>query len=119
MLIQVPGFDDPQGIKDLLGQTASLDFRMEGRARVGSGRPWKGRTPPGSELLYEHDRGGGAAPILVRRRADVTGENLDLAQATVDQYGRPAVAIRFDTSGARKFGRLNRRERRPALRHRP
>ena len=105
VLIQVPGFDDPQGIKDLLGQTASLDFRMvDERGSVQDAL--EGRSPPGSELLYEPDRGSGPIPILVRKRADVTGENLDLAQATVDQFGRPAVAIRFDTSGARKFGRL-------------
>ena len=105
VLIQVPGFDDPQLIKDLLGQTASLDFRMVDE-RGSIQEVLAGRVPPGSELLYEPGRGGEPSPILVRKRADVTGENLDLAQATVDQFGRPAVAIRFDTSGARKFGRL-------------
>ena len=105
VLIQVPGFDDPQGIKDLLGQTASLDFRMvDENASIQDALA--GRVAAGSELLYEPGRGGEAAPIVVRKRADVTGENLDLAQATVDQFGRPAVAIRFDTAGARKFGRL-------------
>ena len=105
VLIQVPGFDDPQGIKDLLGRTASMDFRMvDERGSIQDALA--GRAPPGSELLYEPGRGGDPSPILVRKRADVTGENLDLAQATVDQFGRPAVAIRFDTVGARKFGRL-------------
>ena len=105
ILIQVPGFDDPQRIKDLLGQTASLDFRMvdeQGSIRDAL----SGRVAPGVELLYEPGRGGEPMPLLVRKRPDVTGENLDLAQATVDQFGRPAVAIRFDTAGARKFGRL-------------
>ncbi len=105
ILIQVPGFDDPQRIKDLVGQTASLDFRMvDERGSIQDALA--GRVPPGSDLLYEPGRGGGQAPILVRKRREVTGENLDLAQATVDQFGRPAVAIRFDTVGARKFGRL-------------
>ena len=105
VLIQVPGFDDPQRIKDLLGQTASLDFRMVDE-RGSLQDALAGRVPPGSELLFEPGRGGEPSPLLVRKRPDVTGENLDLAQATVDQFGRPAVAIRFDTSGARKFGRL-------------
>ena len=107
ILIQVPGFDDPERLKEVIGRTASLDIRMVDEATPVEDA-LRGRVPPGSEILYEPDpRGSGQEmPIVVRKRVEVTGENLTLAQTTVDQFGRPAVAIRFDTVGARRFGKI-------------
>jgi preprotein translocase subunit SecD len=104
ILVQLPGVDDPERIKRLLGKTASLDFRM-----VDESTPiedaLRGRLPPGSELLYEPGSGGQGVPIVVRRRVSVSGENLVDAQPTFQQ-GRPVVSIRFDGVGGRKFGKL-------------
>jgi preprotein translocase subunit SecD len=103
ILVQLPGVDDPERIKRLLGKTASLNFRM-----VDESTPvedaLRGRVPPGSELLYEQDDGR-RVPLVVRKRVAVSGENLVDAQPTFQQ-GQPVVSIRFDSSGGRKFGKL-------------
>ena len=107
VLIQVPGIDDPERLKEIIGRTASLDIRMVCE-NASIQEALNGRVPAGCQLLQETDRQGSEArrPILVRKRVEVTGDDLTLARATVDQYGRPAVAIRFDSAGARRFGKL-------------
>ena len=103
ILVQLPGVDDPERVKRLLGKTASLNFRM-----VDESTPvedaLRGRVPPGSELLYEPS-GEGRVPLVVRKRVAVSGENLVDAQPTFQQ-GQPVVSIRFDAAGGRKFGQL-------------
>src|SRR5690606_27011975 len=47
-------------------------------------------------------------PIVVRRRALVSGEMLTDAYPTFDEFGRPAVGFRFDSQGARRFGDATR-----------
>ena len=107
ILIQVPGIEDAERLKEILGEPGVLDIRMVCEdASINDAL--RGRVPAACDLLYEPDRNveGQGRPILVRKRVEVTGDNLTLARATVDQYGRPAVAIRFDSTGARRFGKL-------------
>jgi preprotein translocase subunit SecD len=104
ILLQVPGLDDPERLKELIGRTAVLEIRMVDEATPVS-EAVGGRVPPGSELLYETGDEG-ARPIVVRKKVLLDGEKLTMAAATTDQYGRPAVAIRFNAAGARIFGKL-------------
>jgi len=107
ILIQVPGIDNAEDLKDLLDDPGVLYLSMVCEdASIQDAL--RGRVPAACELLYEtHPDGEGQGPpILVRKRVEVTGDSLTLAQATVDQYGRPAIAIRFDSAGARRFGKL-------------
>lgn len=108
ILVQVPGFRDPQRLKDILGKTAKLAFRfVDEETSVEDAKA--GRLPPGSELLpYEERIGGGKAEIVVRRRVMVSGENLVDARASFDEHGRPAVNFKFDSVGARRFGEATR-----------
>ncbi|MCG8595482.1 MAG: protein translocase subunit SecD [Kiloniellales bacterium] len=99
VLVQVPGVEDPERIKDILGQTAQLTFHFVNPAVDAS----SGRPPPGHIFLPSAEEEG--IRYAVERRAMVRGENLDDAQATYDQYGQPVVAFRFDSIGARRFGR--------------
>jgi len=106
ILLQVPGFDDPERLKRLLGQTASLDFRAVDEATPIQDA-LQGKIPPGSELLFERatDSQGQEVqgqPIVVRKKVVVSGENLVDAQPTF-QNGMPVVSIRFDSTGARRF----------------
>ncbi len=104
ILVQVPGLDDPQRLKQLIGKTAKLQFRFvdetaDLQAAVA------GRVPAGSELLYEEAPNGQQFPIVIEKRVIVTGENLVNAQQTVDQRnGQVVVSFQFDSQGARRFG---------------
>ena len=102
ILVQLPGVDDPERIKDLLGQTAKLTFRMvEESVRAGVDS-----IPPGAEVLPSDEAGPDGEPVerfVVRKRVMVSGDTLVDAQATVQQ-GQPVVRFRFDSVGARRFG---------------
>ena len=104
ILVQVPGLQDPTRLKQLLGKTAKLDFRM---VDVGASpeQAVQGRAPPDDDLLY----GTGAAktPYLVEKRVLVSGGDLTDAQPGFDQRSsEPIVSFRFNTSGARKFAQV-------------
>jgi protein-export membrane protein SecD len=103
ILVQVPGVDDPQRLKEVIGRTAKMTFRMvdeTGDIQAAL----DGRSPANSELLYE-TRDGQKLPLLVEKRVIVTGEQLVNAQQSVDsRNGQPVVSFQFDTQGARRFG---------------
>ena len=105
ILVQLPGVDDPERIKRLLGQTAKMNFRMVDET-ASIPEALAGRVPPGSELLYEDDGSEQGIPIVVRRRVGVSGDNLVGAAPVIDQNNQPVVSLRFDAAGARRFGDL-------------
>ena len=114
ILVQVPGLDDPQRLKALLGQTAKLNYHLVdqnvGAFEVVNGR----RMPPGSRLVYTDTEP--AVPYLIKRRAMVNGENLVDASIGFDQQtGAPEVNFRFDSIGAKKFVKLRANVGRPAI----
>lgn len=107
ILVQLPGVDDPERIKRLLGKTAKMNFRMVDEATPVEDA-LRGRVPPGSELLYVRDRSidqKDSTPIVIRKRISVSGDNLLDAQPTF-QDNQPVVSFRFDTVGGRKMGAL-------------
>src|SRR6202142_2749708 len=104
ILVQVPGLQDPTRLKQLLGKTAKLDFRMVDTG-ASPEQAVQGRAPPDDDLLY----GTGAAktPYLVEKRILVSGGDLTDAQPGFDQRtSEPIVSFRFNTSGARKFAQV-------------
>ncbi|MGB7404826.1 MAG: protein translocase subunit SecD [Pacificimonas sp.] len=103
IVVQVPGLDDPQALKDLLGQTAKLEFKLVD-LEADPEAVLRGRAPPGSEILTDLETG---QPIAVKRRVMVTGDQLIEAQQTF-QEGQAVVNFRFDTTGAQRFARVTR-----------
>lgn len=104
ILVQVPGLDDPERLKELLGKTAKLAFRLVD-VSVGTAQALEGRIPPGSELIFGED--GETEPYVVKRRVMVSGEDLVDAQPGFSQQtNEPIVTFRFDTSGGRRFGQV-------------
>jgi SecD/SecF fusion protein len=102
ILVQVPGLDDPQRLKDILGQTAKLTFRFVDQS-MSAEDALQGRPPPGTEILYSTD--DPPIPYIIEDRVIVSGENLVDAQATFDQRtNEPVVSFRFDNQGATRFG---------------
>ena len=106
ILVQLPGIDDPERIKRLLGRTAKMVFRLvDVSTSVAEAR--RGNIPAGSELLDsadERDAAGSPLQYVVRKRVMVSGERLVDAQPSFDENGRPSVTFRFDSAGAKRFG---------------
>ena len=102
ILVQVPGLQDPQRLKDILGQTAKLTFQMVDTS-VPVQEAIEGRPPAGSSVIYSMD--DPPVPYLIEDRVIVSGENLVDAQATFDsRTNEPVVSFRFDAKGATRFG---------------
>ncbi|MET0249812.1 MAG: protein translocase subunit SecD [Sphingobium sp.] len=104
IVVQVPGLQDPKALKDLLGQTAKLEFKLVDQ-NADPSEVAQGRAPVGSEVLPYPDSPSGR--IAVKRQVMVSGEDLTDAQQTYDQQSnQPNVTIRFNGSGGRKFGQV-------------
>src|SRR4249920_2427424 len=104
ILVQVPGLQDPTRLKELLGKTAKLDFRMVD-VSIPAEQALQGRVPPDSEILYSSTTP--RTPYLVEKRILVSGGDLTDAQPGFDQRtSEPVVNFRFNTSGARKFAQV-------------
>src|SRR5712691_4532845 len=110
ILVQLPGVDNPEHVKALLGRTAKLTFQLvDAGVTVDEAR--RGRLPPGDEILAAEEgrgsRGAGATAYVVRKRVMVGGDTLKDAQATF-QNNEPVVSFTFDAAGARRFGDATR-----------
>ncbi|MBN9581680.1 MAG: protein translocase subunit SecD [Afipia sp.] len=101
ILVQVPGLQDPTRLKELLGKTAKLDFRMVD-STISPDQAAQGRVPPDSEILMSASQP--KVPYVIRKQVLVSGADLTDAQPGFDQRtGEPIVTFRFNSSGARKF----------------
>ncbi|MFZ1814199.1 MAG: protein translocase subunit SecDF [Rhizobiaceae bacterium] len=101
VLVQFPGLDDPQRLKNIIGQTAKLTFHLVS-SEMSAQDALSGRPPAGTRVLYEDE--DPPVPYLIETRAMVDGENLVDAQPGFDQRtNEPIVTFRFDTKGATRF----------------
>jgi len=104
IIIQVPGFNDPQRLKDLIGTPAVLSFRF-----VNENVSPNGPIPPSSEVLPAADGSrAGPAAYVVSKRVMVSGDHLTDATSGFDQNSQPVVNFAFDTLGAKRFGDATR-----------
>ena len=99
ILVQVPGLQDPSRLKEILGKTAKLDFRMVDLSATPE-QAQGTHVPQDSEILD----GESGQKYLIEKRVLVSGADLIDAQPGFDQRGgEPIVSFRFNSSGARKF----------------
>jgi SecD/SecF fusion protein len=92
ILVQVPGLQDPQRLKDILGQTAKLEFRMVAEPGATDVDQLPSKETPGQTMAIE-------------RRVIVEGGDLTDAQPGFDQRtGEPIVNFKFNIRGAQRFG---------------
>ena len=108
IVVQVPGLQDPQALKNLLGQTAKLEFKLVDTTALQSDIQ-RGVAPPGSEIV-PYAAGKDGAPvgsIAVKRLGGIRGDQLTNAQVTNNQQtNEPQVAITFNTEGGARFAKL-------------
>jgi len=104
IVVQVPGMQDPEALKALIGRTARLEFKLVDTT-VTPEQLQSGRAPVGSQILPMAE-GEGATHIAVQRRAIITGDRISDAMQDFDENGAPAVTIRFDNAGSQRFARV-------------
>jgi len=108
ILVQLPGVDDPERIKRLLGKTAKMTFHLvdERPDVIDPSRP----APAGSRWLPqvdEVDAQGRPRMVLIKKRVMVSGEDLVDSRPSFDQRtNEPVVTFRFNTRGGSKFGKV-------------
>ena len=104
IVVQVPGLQDPEALKSLLGKTAKLEFKLVDLT-ADPADVARGNAPPGSQVLSYPEGPGGR--IAVKRRVIINGDELATADQGFDQQSNtPVVNIKFDGQGSRKFARV-------------
>ncbi len=100
IVVQLSGVQDPARAKEILGATATLEFRLVEE----EGDPYRAEKTgyaPNGATLYKFRNG---RPILLKRRIIVDGENVINAQSGIDpEQGSPQVSVTLDGPGGRKM----------------
>ncbi|MBL3590268.1 MAG: protein translocase subunit SecD [gamma proteobacterium endosymbiont of Lamellibrachia anaximandri] len=102
IVVQLPGAQDPAKLKEILGATATLEYRLADTERSVQDAV-NGRVPPGSKLY--HERNG--QPVLLKKSVIVTGNQIIDASSGFDQRsGQPMVSVRLDGPGGNRMRRV-------------
>jgi preprotein translocase subunit SecD len=99
IVVQLPGVQDTTRVKDLLGATATLEYRAVSEDDAFAAAR-TGIVPPGTELFYTRDDN---RPVLLMRETIAAGSQLIDASATVDENNQPAVSVTLDGVGAKRM----------------
>jgi preprotein translocase subunit SecD len=106
IVVQVPGLQDPQALKSLLGKTAKLEFKLVDET-ANPADLVKGIAPVGSQVLPYPGNPQGVPFIAVKRSVIISGDQLaDARQEFEPQTNAPQVAITFDAVGGRRFAKV-------------
>ncbi len=99
IVVELPGLQDTAEAKRLIGATASLEFRavVEGNAEDAVR---SGSIPPEAKVYRVRDTG---APVLLNKRALVTGDQMVSASVSTDQNGMPAVAVTLNNVAGQRM----------------
>ncbi len=104
IVVQVPGLSDPKALKDLLGKTARLEFKLVDLT-ADPAAVARGQAPAGSQILPYPSAGPGAT-ITVKRTTIISGDQLTDARQSYDENQQPAVSFNFNAEGGRRFARV-------------
>ncbi|GGB47643.1 protein translocase subunit SecD [Shewanella inventionis] len=103
IIVELPGVQDTARAKEILGATASIEFRMvDDNADVSAAA--SGRVPAGAEV-YQRREGG---IVVLKKEVMLTGDHITGAQPTFDEYSRPQVAINLDAKGGTIFSNVTK-----------
>ncbi|POA98633.1 protein translocase subunit SecD [Chromobacterium sinusclupearum] len=105
IVVQLPGIQDTARAKDIIGRTATLEVHMVEDDQGKVSEALAGNVPAGYELLDEVTSRG-QSKILLKNDVELTGDNINDAQPSFDQFGAPAVSINLDSAGAAIFRQL-------------
>lgn len=103
ILVQLPGVDNPEHIKELIGQTAKMTFHLVNE-NITNEQLASNHAPSGTQFLPYMDNPSQIVPVY--SRVEVSGDSLKNSEASFDQNNMPVVTTEFDSSGARRFAKL-------------
>jgi preprotein translocase subunit SecD len=112
ILIQLPGVQDPERAKALIGKTALLEFKLVDD-KVDPEAALRGTVPDGDEVLYQRrvdkeTKQERKTPFVVQKKVLLTGRDLSTARVSIDQNtSEPYVSVEFNAAGAKAFGELS------------
>ena len=100
VLVQLPGVQNPESVKILLGKTAKMSFHLvDSTTTVAQAK--RGKISKTSRIMNSED----GEPLVVIRKPVVGGENLTDARISFEN-GQPVVSFRFNTLGGRQFAEV-------------
>ncbi|MCM0147666.1 protein translocase subunit SecD [Photobacterium galatheae] len=103
IVVELPGVQDTARAKEILGATATLEFR-EVDSSTDLAAAASGRVPPGSEMKLSRD----GNPVVLKKRVILEGSHITDASSSNDEYGRPQVNISLDSEGGNKMTAFSR-----------
>ncbi|NLS14269.1 protein translocase subunit SecD [Vibrio sp. SM6] len=104
IVVELPGVQDTARAKEILGATATLEFReVDDKADLAAAA--NGRAPAGSEIKQDRD----GRPVVLKKRVILSGASITDASSSVDEYGRPQVNISLDSEGGNKMSAFSKK----------
>ncbi|MGZ2282228.1 protein translocase subunit SecD [Vibrio alginolyticus] len=104
IVVELPGVQDTARAKEILGATATLEFReVDDKADLSAAA--NGRAPAGSEIKMDRD----GHPVVLKKRVILGGQSITDASSSVDEYGRPQVNISLDSEGGNKMSAFSKK----------
>ena len=107
ILVQVPGLSDPKQLKDAIGTTAKLEFKLVDSQALPTDRA-NGIARAGTQLVpFATPQKDGLVPLAVFRLGGIAGDQLTKASVGNDQKTNESIVeITFDQQGGAKFAKL-------------
>ena len=103
IVVELPGVQDTARAKELLGATATLEFRLVNDA-VNPEAATRGIVPADSELKYMQD----GRPMVLKRKPSLGGEHIIDANSGKDDRGLPQVSIKLDSDGGNQMAEITK-----------
>ncbi len=104
IVVELPGVQDTARAKEILGATATLEFReVDDKADLAAAA--RGRAPAGSEIKLDRD----GRPVVLKKRIILGGSSITDASSSADEYGRPQVNINLDSEGGSKMSSFSKK----------
>ncbi|MBN2409103.1 MAG: protein translocase subunit SecD [Candidatus Aminicenantes bacterium] len=110
IIIELPGVDDPERVKDLIKMTAVLEWKL---VKAGPApdeasllAPFGGTVPDDAEVVKGDAKRTSGGTYLVERVATVTGKDLRVVRRSQDEWNSPAVAFSLNPEGGRRFEKV-------------
>lgn len=103
IILQVPGLENPEELKKILGKTAKLSFHI-----VTNVSDHKLKTNPGRDKIALPSDSNENVTYILNKKTLLTGELLTNAQTTFDQNNRASVSISFNRIGGKRFGDITK-----------
>lgn len=104
IVVELPGVQDTARAKEILGATATLEFReVDDKADLAAAAA--GRVPAGSEVKLDHS----GRPVVMKKRVILSGASITDASSSADEYGRPQVNISLDSEGGSKMAAFSKK----------